>query len=196
MLTASEYSTEAAVTQPDEPVKVAGELMPAAPAVQPRRMWPLRDLLLVGVVIGLAIGSGVTAVRQAGSARARMRLADDLRAAAAAFQAHLREQGTAPADTNPGVVPPGMARYLASVDWTAPTPAGGYYRWVNLATGEAGAPVAGMIAITAFPRSPPLTLGPADWLEIDRRIDDGNLATGSFRLGFNGWPVLWVRAAP
>jgi hypothetical protein len=31
-------------------------------------------------------------------------------------------------------------------------------------------------------------------LEIDRRIDDGNLATGDVRQGFNGWLVLSVRA--
>jgi len=39
-----------------------------------------------------------------------------------------------------------------------------------------------------------LQLTPDDLIAIDRELDDGNLATGNFRTGFNGWPVMLVRA--
>lgn len=47
----------------------------------------------------------------------------------------------------------------------------------------------GIIAVTAFAPSFPLTATRADLLHVDTAIDDGNLATGRFRTGFNGWPV-------
>lgn len=47
----------------------------------------------------------------------------------------------------------------------------------------------GAIALTAFSPNPPLRLTRADMAYVDRQIDDGNLASGRFRAGFNGWPV-------
>ena len=198
MITAPALSTDADTTPRDDTERVGGEAAPVLAVASPRVVWSVSDLLLVGLFVLLASLAAVTAYRQLEQARARRRVADELKSAAAGFQAYLRERGTAPADANVGVVPPGMATYLTGIDWASPTPAGGLYRWVNIGGGEVGAvpPVAGRIEITAFPRSLPLTLTRADWEEIDRRIDDGNLATGNFRTGFNGWPVLTVRAAP
>lgn len=48
---------------------------------------------------------------------------------------------------------------------------------------------AGRIAVTAFAPSFPLTATRVDLLHVDTAIDDGNLSTGRFRTGFNGWPV-------
>jgi len=52
----------------------------------------------------------------------------------------------------------------------------------------------GAVTLTAFSPSFPLTLVESDLIYIDRKIDDGNLATGRFRTGFNGWPVYLVEA--
>ncbi|MSU50997.1 MAG: hypothetical protein EXS37_18215 [Opitutus sp.] len=49
-----------------------------------------------------------------------------------------------------------------------------------------------MIAITACTPRPALTLSQADLLYIDSKIDDGNLSTGRFHTGFNGWPVYEI----
>lgn len=53
----------------------------------------------------------------------------------------------------------------------------------------------GVIGITAFSPSPALSLTAEDLRYIDARLDDGNLATGRFRVGFNGWPVYQINSS-
>jgi len=159
-------------------------------------MWPVSDLLLIGFVVVLMLAAATTAWRQFQHRQARDRFVKDLTTAAAAFRTCIRQTGIAPETANSGVVPAGMAPFLSAVNWTEPTPVGGSYRWlgnrVNKSEGETVA--AGRIEITAFPPGRALALTTADLLEIDREIDDGDLSTGDFRSGFNGWPVLSVRA--
>ena len=61
---------------------------------------------------------------------------------------------------------------------------------------SANANAGGSIAITAFSPKAPLALTSKDLLYIDSKLDDGNLATGRFRTGFNGWPVYRVGPSP
>lgn len=202
MISATEFPAVADSISPENPPSSIGDLRPAArPAalVSPTKaLWNGSDLLLVGLVAVLALVTAITAVRQFQHRQALDRITKDLTTAAKAFQDHMRQHGTAPADSQAGAVPHGMASLLSMIDWAAPTPAGGAYRWVNTsARGSTGATViGGKIAITAFPPGPPFTLSRDDLLEIDRRIDDGDLTTGNFRTGFNGWPALAVGAAP
>jgi type II secretory pathway pseudopilin PulG len=53
----------------------------------------------------------------------------------------------------------------------------------------------GVISITAFSPSPALSLTAEDLRYLDARLDDGNLATGRFRVGFNGWPVYQLNSS-
>lgn len=76
--------------------------------------------------------------------------------------------------------------------WADGSAFGGEYGWVP--PGTAGRP--GMITLTAFSPGLPLELTRADLLALDRRIDDGDLTTGRFRTGFNGWPVYLVDDKP
>lgn len=164
----------------------------------PKAVWRGVDILLVGVVAALAFVAGITAVGQFRHIAARNRLADELVAAGAGFSAYLRDQGVLPPHANAGELPAGMQAYLTNVKWTAPTPVGGLYRWVNHSPREPGASatLAGAIEVTAFGPGMALKLTPADLLAIDRRIDDGDLTKGNFRSGFNGWPVLRVHGSP
>lgn len=208
MLTAPDYSTETGAQQtvPKEAMAHVGNEAPSA--LTPKKVWWVSDLLLIAVVALLGLAAAGSAVKRYRHTQALRHFVQDLTYADAAFQSYLREHGKAPPDSDVGVVPPGMAPYLSKLDWTAPTAVGGAYRWVNIplaaapagdpsATGNGSAnPPVGTIAITVFGASPPLMLSPADLMEIDRLLDDGNLATGKFRTGFNGWPVLTVEAAP
>ena len=76
--------------------------------------------------------------------------------------------------------------------WADGSDFGGEYGWVP--PDAAGRP--GMITLTAFSPNFPLELTRTDLLAIDRGIDDGDLATGRFRTGFNGWPVYLVGGNP
>lgn len=206
MITAPEHSSDAEtlpLAAPEATPAAAGEIVPVA---VPRKVWLMRDLVLLGTVGLLAIVALVTAVRRHRHAQGLDRLAKDLTTASSAFQTYMKEHSAVPADSAAGVVPAGMAAYLKDLDWTAPTAVGGTYRWTHVPAvepvGAAGAapavpsPGTGVIALTAFAPGPALELSAADLLELDRRLDDGNLATGKFRTGFNGWPVLTVSISP
>jgi hypothetical protein len=172
--------------------------VPATAAAEPRVIWTMPDLLLVGLVIVLALTAAISTFQRYRHRAIIDRLAEDLKISATGFRTHILETGTAPADTVAGLAPNGMGDHLKGVNWKLPTPVGGYYRWTNVPTTETGQvlPPGGTISITSFSRDAELNLSRADLLELDRRLDDGNLETGQFRTGFNGWPVITVRPQP
>ena len=138
------------------------------------------------------------------------RLAEELRALAGAFQGYERRNGHWPAPSNGArVIPRGLETELRDTAWLKPTPVGGSYQWlvpypppsarenVSPESAPAASPppalaIGGALAVTAFRPDAPLALSPADLLYLDAKIDDGNLATGQFRTGFNGWPIYLV----
>ena len=125
----------------------------------------------------------------------------DLREFAAAFQNDAqRHEGAFPASSDEAALPPSLESRLQDTNWHKGSPFGGSYGWVapdpaNPPADASGRGQRGAIALTAFSPSFPLTLSRRDLLDIDVRIDDGNLATGRFRTGFNGWPVYLVGEA-
>lgn len=69
-----------------------------------------------------------------------------------------------------GVVPTGMSGNFKEDTWTAPTTIGGRWNWDQ---GRAWATAA--VSVTNF------TVSDAQLLEIDAKLDDGDLSTGVFR---------------
>jgi type II secretory pathway pseudopilin PulG len=145
----------------------------------------------------------------------------DLRTLATAFQTFHIQTGDWPAATNPDApMPHGLETVLASTAWLTGPPFGGAYAWTppgrtitdkdpgkDLSQKEAvpkadekepakTPPPAGAIVVTAFSPGPPLALTDDDLRYIDAKLDDGNLATGRFRTGFNRWPVYSVAPRP
>jgi type II secretory pathway pseudopilin PulG len=146
-------------------------------------------LVLIAFVAGAEIGRRVQRVRCD-------RLFSDLRTFAEAFQSCRRQRGVwPPASNGASGIPVGMESGLKNTPWLNRTPVGGSYRWMTpypvIPRGDKTPPT-GAIAVTAFTPDSPLTLSAADLLYLDRKFDDGNLATGNFRTGFNGWPVYIV----
>lgn len=156
--------------------------------------WSLPDILLAGLTATLLMAVVISAVNRRLQQNTRENFVADLLTAKNAFDSFMRDRGTIPADAAIGTIPPGMAPFLANLSWSEPTPVGGNYRWTyRPGPTRDDAPAAhGLIEITAFPPSPRINLSFGDLLEIDRKIDDGNLETGDFRIGFNGWPTLRV----
>jgi len=156
--------------------------------VQRRRS---RGLVLVELLLGLLVLllAGVLLVQALGRIQQRTKVEQvgaDLQAFAAVIAQVHAKSGRWPAtaaEAGPRLLDSG---------WADGSALGGEYGWVPPST--AGRP--GMITLTAFAPGFPLELTRADLLALDRRIDDGDLATGRFRTGFNGWPVYLVGDKP
>jgi hypothetical protein len=156
---------------------------------------------LLLLCVGLA---GFIAIFEFGQLRHRMKRDDlvaDLQQIAAVLEKHHAQKGEWPAATSPDQpIPRGLEAELARTRWSAGTPFGGAYHWTPpLKTPgdktDAASPPPGHLAVTAFSPSRPLGLTRADLRYIDQKIDDGNLSTGRFQSGFNGWPVLHVHSS-
>lgn len=162
--------------------------------------FTLVEVGLVLLALGLAIYIAVSEVKKIQHRAQRDRWVEDLQALAAAFETYRAKKGDWPPATSvEAAVPAGMESALADTAWGKGTPFGGSYEWIppvrtKIEDREAGkAPASGgTIALTAFSPSPPLELTDEDLRYIDRALDDGNLATGRFRTGFNGWPTYLV----
>jgi len=135
------------------------------------------ELLLVVAVIGVLT---LIAIPLFVKAREHSRSAvcvANLRAASGAFITFAADNKIYPPVVGPGVVPPGMETYLANFPWTKPTPIGGSWAWDD--TGyKAG-------VVVNSPTAPIQQIQ-----EIDRTLDDGNLATGQFRVCPNGYAFV------
>ena len=134
---------------------------------------------IISVLASLAVPS---AKRYQTASRATV-VASDLRTFAAAFNAYAQEKGGFPAETDPGVLPPEMAGRLNQSAWERVTPMGGQYNWESDQM-HGGVRYKAAICVSES-ASAPLTVNEEMLLAIDKMIDDGNLATGSFRTGVN-----------
>lgn len=162
--------------------------------------FTLLEALLALVIAALVAALIITIIQRSRQRAAVDQLVDDLRNFSTAFQNYHQAQPTWPPSTNgERAIPRGMEAALKDTGWLTGTPVGGNYGWVPPdtanASGEGEAAKwggSGAIVVTAFTPSFPLELSAADLAYIDAKLDDGNLATGRFRTGFNGWPVLLV----
>jgi type II secretory pathway pseudopilin PulG len=146
----------------------------------------LVELMFFLVVLVLAV---ILAVTVLGRIRQSIRVGQfgsDLQAFAAAFEKVQAESGQWPATVA------AAGSRLQEAGWGDGSAFGGELGWVPPTA--AGRP--GMITLTAFSPHFPLTLSRSDLLALDRQIDDGDLATGRLRTGFNGWPVYLVGEKP
>ena len=145
----------------------------------------LVELLLILLVLVLAmvlLFMGLGRIRH----QARLKqLGADMQAFTKVFEQARAESGRWPATAAEA------GPRLRDDRWAKGSDFGGEYGWVPPGAGRTG-----MITLTAFSPNFPLALTRADLLAIDRGIDDGDLATGRFRTGFNGWPVYLVGGTP
>jgi type II secretory pathway pseudopilin PulG len=163
-----------------------------------QRGFTLIDTGLLVLCLGLA---GFIAVSEIGKLRQRMKrdaFVSDLRQIAGVLEKYHAQKGEWPGATSPeSRVPRGLEAELGQTRWSAGSPFGGTYQWVpppkaaaDASESKAAAP--GILSVTAFSPDRPLALTRTDLREIDQKIDDGNLGTGRFQSGFNGWPVWQV----
>lgn len=159
------------------------------PAVRPTRGPAFLGSAFVVFVLSALAALGVPFLQRAQIENRGTATAADLRTAAAAFQAYAHAHGDwPPADTGPGTLPTGMSDYLDPANWNRSSPIGGRYAWK---TGSLHHGHRYAAAIVIVPSSTDSVSVDRRQLEaLDRAIDDGDLATGNFRLGFRHRPVF------
>ena len=145
------------------------------------------EVLLVSVVLAVGVYVGISFAARWRQHALADRSATEILRLTAALETHRRQLGKWPPAALEGEVPAGLAAFLGAGKWPATTAVGGRYVWTP-PTARGGA----MLGITAFSPDAPLAARPADLRAIDALLDDGNLATGRFRAGFNGWPTWRV----
>ncbi len=127
--------------------------------------------MIVVALIGMLAAIAVPVMRHQQQRVQNGRFVSDLRIFAQAFETYATRNGKWPADASPGAVPAGMSGELRDGAWTvAQTSIGGQWDWDYKS-----------LSFTACIGIHPVNLPVAQMQEIDRLIDDGNLATGSFR---------------
>ena len=126
--------------------------------------------MIVVVIIGLLAALAIPAFQRVQRASQNSRIVNDFRVFSQAFETYATQNGAWPANVGPGVVPPGMAGTFKTDVWQSPTAVGGIWNWdQNIAGFTAG------ISISGF------TCNDAQLMEIDAKIDDGDLTTGNFQ---------------
>lgn len=126
--------------------------------------------MIVVVIIGLLAALAIPAFKRVHRASQNSRVLNDFRVFSQSFETYATQNGAWPANVGPGVVPPGMAGTFKTDVWQSPTMIGGQWNWdQNIAGFTAG------ISISNF------TCDDAQLIEIDAKIDDGDLTTGNFQ---------------
>jgi len=149
--------------------------------------FTLLELSVVVFIISLTAALAVPALKQVNLEARSSTVANDLRVFSGAFQAYAHEHGDWPAGSGaPGEFPTGMEGYLGATNWARVTPVGGHYTWETNSL-QQGDRYRAVITISSV--GPDQVTSERRQLEdLDRKVDDGDLASGNFRLGYRDYP--------
>ena len=130
--------------------------------------------MVVVVIIGLLAAMAIPAFQRIRHASQNSRVINDLRVFAQSFEIYNAKNGTWPDNVGPGVIPTSpvsMSGDFKATIWQSPTAIGGQWNWdKNIVAG-----VTAGVSISGF------TCNDAQLIELDAKIDDGDLTTGLFR---------------
>jgi prepilin-type N-terminal cleavage/methylation domain-containing protein len=148
----------------------------------------LVELMVVVLIISIIMALAVPSYQRVQKKAKATALVNDMRVFAAVFQAYAHENGSWPAEAVAGIVPGGITtQELKSDVWTRTTPVGGKFDWENNQIHN-GVRYRAAIAITDGDDLP-LLIDLELFRLMDEALDDGNLNTGTFRLGENNCPL-------
>jgi type II secretory pathway pseudopilin PulG len=134
--------------------------------------------MIAVVIIGLLAAMAIPAFQKVRQSSRVNAFINDLTTGAEAFETYSMDKGEWPPDGNAGV-PPEMAGYINFGTFAQTTQLGGSWDWD-----------AGVFGLTAAFGVHNPTEPQSIFEDIDRKIDDGNLSTGSFRSRSNGYVMV------
>lgn len=135
------------------------------------RGFTLVEIMIVVVIIGLLALLAIPAFQQSRIASQNVRIINDFRQFKAAFETYALENGNWPDDEGPGVLPDVMEGYIVESAFENTTHVQGNWDWEE-----------GVFGITAAISLRGSNADNAQMTEIDDALDNGDLATGSFRI--------------
>lgn len=160
-------------------------------AAKSERGFTLVEIGIVVIIIGLVAAVAVPQLKKMVQAARSEAIINDLRVFTQAFEHYLQEKGDWPPEqASPGVYPAGMEGYLRQSNWEKQSPIGGFYNWERQIRHN-GQRLQAAIAISSK-NDILVTTDRMQLEDIDRRLDDGDLTTGKFRLGYRNEPVLII----
>jgi len=140
--------------------------------------FTLIEIMIVVAIIGLLSVIGIPSFLKARENARATRVANNLLKFGDCFIMYCVENGKYPIDTHI-ILPPSMEGYIQQSHWDSDA-IGGNYNWEGPVFGEGGGYSYAGIALQDTQASD------RELQIIDKIIDDGNLATGSFLLCGNG----------
>lgn len=146
--------------------------------------FTLLEIMIVVAIISLLASMAIQTFRQLRETSQRNATVNDLRVFAGAFEQYATEFSYWPVDRGPAEFPEEMEGLLSRNSWARRAPIGGHYDWER---DVGGITAAIRVADTggAFATLESLR-------ELDSRLDDGNLATGSVRLSGTGPGIMYI----
>lgn len=142
--------------------------------------FTLVEILMVVMIIGLLASIAIPTMVRMRQRSQVTRFIHDVGVASSAFEMYRMEHKGYPPDAMAGEVPEGMAPYLSGMRWVRETALGGSWGWD---VGRFGVVASIAVFTGGSGREDP-------WLEVDRRMDDGNLESGRFRRRPNGFSYI------
>lgn len=127
-------------------------------------------MIVVAILVDLAL-IALPAYERARKQSQNSRFSSDLRVAAAAFEMYATEHSRYPAEAALGELPAGMNQYLKGARWEMRNSIGGRWDWDY----DQGYAKAAICSETDVDRDT------VQMTSVDAMVDDGVLATGSFR---------------
>jgi type II secretory pathway pseudopilin PulG len=152
--------------------------------------FTLVELGIVVLIISLLAMMAVPALRKVSIRSRTSAVLNNFRIIGGAMNAYVLEKGAWPPTTAPGVLPAAMQGYVTNSSFTSPSPIGGYYTWATNSL-QGGATYQAVIIISSANGSN-ITTDAGQLVDIDKRGDNGNLATGNIFLGASNYLVYVV----
>lgn len=133
--------------------------------------FTLVEIMVVVVIIGLLASLAIPAFKRVQRSAQNARAINDFRIFAQAFEVYNSQNGGWPPNAGAGVVPTGVNKDFKEDTWkAAATVIGGRWNWdLDRAEFKAGVSISGV------------TVTDEQLIEIDTKLDDGNLTTGLFQ---------------